>query len=99
MSRAKPASAESVVGVPIAADVLPKVENRPIANASAPTSSTASAMSSQRRAPPPLDSPSLWLTEVLLLAGGVDASGARRARLGGVLAAPVLLEELRDARV
>src|SRR6478735_10270436 len=53
MSRAKPASAESVVGVVTDADVSPKVENRPIANARAAISSMPRAITGQRRVPPP----------------------------------------------
>src|SRR4051794_1585332 len=52
MSRANPASAESVAGVPETADE-PNVENLPTANASAPISTTATATTSQRRVVPP----------------------------------------------
>jgi hypothetical protein len=46
MSRANPASAESVVG---AVGEVPKVEKRPIAKASPPIATQASTMSTHRR--------------------------------------------------
>src|SRR6187431_158927 len=90
MSRAKPASAALGPGAPAL-----KVENRPTANASAATPSPTRTNTHQRgraeRAGPLMGSG--------LLAGRVDPAGARGGGLGGVLVAPVLLEELLDAGV
>src|SRR4249919_3077908 len=90
MSRAKPASASLGPEVPAL-----KVENLPIANASAATPSPTRTKTHQRgRA-----ERALPLMASGLLARRVDAARARSGGLGHVLVSPVLLEERLDARV
>src|SRR5829696_2623829 len=98
MSRANPASA--ALGTGALETVEPKAVNRPIAKATAAIATQTSAITSQRGTAEPRPTPD-GLPSVMAsaLPRAVQAAGAGGIRLGGVLAAPVLLEERRDARV